>query len=48
MIMFDRMRRKRHSAVYDSVGTISRTEAENALSRAEKFIREIETLIKRG
>lgn len=46
VIMFDRMRRKRHTAVYGSVGTISRTEAENALSRAEKFIREIETLIK--
>ncbi len=46
VIMFDRMRRKRHTAVYGSVGTISMTEAENALSRAEKFIREIETLIK--
>lgn len=48
VIIFDRMRRKRHNAVYGSVGMISKTETENALSRAEKFIREIETLIKRG
>jgi uncharacterized protein (UPF0332 family) len=46
VISFDRMRRKRHIAVYDSVGSISRTEAENALSRAEKFILEVEMLIK--
>lgn len=46
VISFDRMRRKRHIAVYDSVGSISRTEAENALSRAKKFILEVEMLIK--
>ena len=46
VISFDRMRRKRHIAVYDTVGSISRTEAENAISRAEKFILEIEMLIK--
>ncbi len=48
VIMFDRMRRKRHTAVYGSVGMISRMEAENALSRDEKFILKIETLIKHG
>ena len=46
VISFDRMRRKRHIAVYDTVGSISRTEAENAISRAEKFILEVEMLIK--
>ena len=45
VIAFDRMRRKRHIAVYDTVGSISRSEAENALSRAEKFILEVEMLI---
>ena len=46
VIAFDRMRRKRHTAVYDTVGSISKAEAENALSRAEKFIMEVEMLIK--
>ena len=46
VISFDRMRRKRHIAVYDTVGSISRAEAENAISRAEKFILEVEMLIK--
>jgi len=46
VISFDRMRRKRHTAVYDIVGSISRTEADNALLRAEKFILEVEMLIK--
>jgi uncharacterized protein (UPF0332 family) len=45
VIQFDRMRRKRHTVVYDTVGVISRGEAENAISRAEKFIREIEMLV---
>jgi hypothetical protein len=39
------MRRKRHIAVYDIVGSISIVEAENAISRAEKFILEVEMLI---
>ncbi|NJD54602.1 MAG: HEPN domain-containing protein [Candidatus Methanoperedens sp.] len=46
VISFDRMRRKRHTAVYDTVGSISRAEAENALLRAKKFIMEVEMLIK--
>lgn len=45
VVLFDRMRRKRHTAVYDTVGIISRGEAENALARAEKFIHEIEKQI---
>lgn len=46
VISFDRMRRKRHVAVYDTVGSISRTEAENAILRAKKFILEVEMIIK--
>lgn len=37
VIVFDRMRRKRHAIVYDIVGTISKKEAENAVDTAERF-----------
>jgi hypothetical protein len=38
VLAFDRMRRKGHLAVYDMAGTISKEEAENAVSRAEAFL----------
>jgi uncharacterized protein (UPF0332 family) len=44
-IIFDRMRRKRHSSVYDMAGSISETEAESAVSHAEVLIRKIEYLL---
>jgi len=44
-IIFDRMRRKRHSPVYDTAGSISGTEAESAISHAEHLIRKIEELL---
>jgi uncharacterized protein (UPF0332 family) len=44
-IIFDRMRRKRHSSVYDMAGSISETEAESAVSHAEILIRKIEVLL---
>jgi len=44
-IIFDRMRRKRHSSVYDTAGSISETEAEFAVSQAEILIRRIEDLL---
>lgn len=44
-ITFDRMRRKRHSSVYDMTGSISVTEAESAVSHAEVLIRKIEVLL---
>jgi uncharacterized protein (UPF0332 family) len=44
-IIFDRMRRKRHSSVYDMAGSISETEAESAVSHAEVLIRKIEVLL---
>ena len=44
-IIFDWMRRKRHSSVYDTAGSISETEAEFAVSQAEILIRRIENLL---
>lgn len=35
---FDRMRVKRHEAVYETAGIITDTEAENLLARAEEFV----------
>ena len=36
--MFDRMRRKRHQAIYDVTGFISKQEALHALETAEKYL----------
>ncbi len=38
MAVMDRMRRKRNRATYDKVGTISRKEANEALSSAEELL----------
>ena len=45
VIVFDRMRRKRHSTIYDTAGTISRKEAENAINRSKELINIIEKMI---
>lgn len=45
---FDRLRRKRHIAVYDRVGTISEQEARFAIETAEKFLKTIEGEIREG
>jgi len=39
--LIDRMRRKRNRATYDTVGTISRKEAEEAIVAARQFVAEI-------
>lgn len=44
-IVFDRMRRKRHSSVYDQAGAVSDTEAESAIRHAEDLISRIETIL---
>ena len=44
-IMFDRMRRKRHALVYDVAGSMSQTEAHNAVMRAKEFVQKIQKLI---
>ncbi len=39
--LFDQMRRKRHRLVYETVGLVSRQEAEQALAFAKAFVEEI-------
>ena len=46
VIALDRMRRKRHASIYDTVGMISEREAVNAIERAERLVNEIEEIIK--
>ncbi|MCX6697167.1 MAG: hypothetical protein NTV84_06345, partial [Methanoregula sp.] len=46
VVVFDRMRRKRHSSVYEIAGAISESDAEFAVVQAELLIRIIETLLK--
>ena len=46
VIILDRMRRKRHTTIYDTAGTISEIEAENIVRRAEKLVQEIIKMIR--
>ena len=46
VLAFDRMRRKRHIAVYGVVGTISKSESENAIKRATELLDEIQNILK--
>ena len=43
--IFDRMRHKRHSPVYDAVGVISAVEAEFAVSAAEALVQKVAMLL---
>jgi uncharacterized protein (UPF0332 family) len=45
VIAFDRMRRKRHTTLYDTAGTVSEQEAQNAVERAEHLVHEIEKML---
>lgn len=45
VVVFDRMRRKRNSTVYDASGSVSETEAEFAVEQAEHLTRVIESLL---
>ncbi len=38
MAYFDRMRNKRHQAIYETAGLIAETEAHNILEKAESFV----------
>jgi uncharacterized protein (UPF0332 family) len=38
MTYFDRMRNKRHQAIYETAGLITETEARNILEKAESFV----------
>jgi len=45
IIAFDRMRRKRHTTLYDTAGTVSEQEAQNAVGRAERLVHELEKML---
>lgn len=47
-VIFDRMRRKRNSSVYDTAGSVSETEAGSAMRHAEDLVSRIEELIRKG
>jgi len=47
IIAFDRMRRKRHAAIYGAAGSVSETEAKNAVRRAGSFLGKIEEVLAR-
>lgn len=44
-IIFDRMRRKRNSSVYDTAGSVSETEADSAVRHAELLVGRIEAIL---
>jgi len=46
VITFDRMRRKRHTTIYDTAGTISERDAEHAVETAETLLNKIQVIIK--
>jgi uncharacterized protein (UPF0332 family) len=41
LIVFDRLRRKRNTALYDDTGFVSREDAEQALATAREFVQVI-------
>ena len=45
IFMFNKMRKKRHSAVYEQVNLISMDEAENALHTAEGFLKSVKNIL---
>ena len=47
MTYFDRMRNKRHQAIYETAGLITETEAHNILEKAEGFVAMIREELKR-
>jgi uncharacterized protein (UPF0332 family) len=48
MTYFDRMRNKRHQAIYETAGLITKTEARNILEKAESFVALIREQLKSG
>lgn len=45
VIIFDRMRRKRHSSIYDAAGTISSNEAKTAITTAKEIVNDVQKRI---
>ncbi|MDO9536698.1 MAG: HEPN domain-containing protein [Thermoplasmata archaeon] len=42
ILLFERMRRNRHISVYDTPGTISETQAKNAIAKARELLAAVE------
>lgn len=45
LFLFNKIRKKRHVAVYEQVNIISKNEAENALNNAKRFVDKVKELI---
>jgi uncharacterized protein (UPF0332 family) len=45
IIVFDRLRRKRHLAVYGTAGLITNSQAKNAIKWAEEFLEKVENVL---
>jgi len=45
LFLFNKIRKKRHIAVYEQVNIISKEEAENALNTAKEFVNKVKDLI---
>lgn len=43
--VFDKMRKKRHRAVYEAVDIVSRNEAQNAMQWAEEFVNKVKVVL---
>jgi len=48
VIAFDRMRRKRHLAIYDRAGAVSETDARNAIKWAGEFLDKVKKILTDG
>lgn len=46
--IFDKMRSKRHRVIYDVSGLVSQQEARHAFEFAEKFVKVVESLLKKS
>ena len=46
LFMFNKIRKKRHVAVYEQVNIISEDEAKNAMETAEQFVNKVKELLK--
>ena len=48
VVLFDRIRRNRHISVYDTPGTISESQADNAIDKAKELLLAVEERIGMG
>ena len=48
LFMFNKIRKKRHIAVYEQVNIISEDEAKNAFETAEHFVNKVKEILKKG